>query len=119
MVRLFDLHTRAVDAGEMTSRLELQRRVEVMLPNGDVQRAWVPYATGWCAVRTSSAREVIAAEQSWPQSRRALRTHWVDGVSIADRAVVDGVPFDVIGSSDPDGRRALIDIYVTECSHDG
>jgi len=119
MARLPEIRQRGLDPGEFTTRVEFQRRVESVLPNGELQRTWATYAIAWCSVRTATAREFIAAEQSWPSSRRVLRTHFLSGVGIADRAVVDGVPYDIIGAADPYGDRAFLDVFVTEYAHDG
>jgi SPP1 family predicted phage head-tail adaptor len=119
MLRLYEIARRTPDQAEFRTRVELQRRYEQVLPNGEIAREWRTYATCWCAVRATQAREFIASDTHWSAAKRVLTTHWLPDVKIADRALIDGVPYDVIGSADPYGTRQVLDIYCAEYAHDG
>lgn len=87
-------------AGTLTQRVRLESRVETDDDTGDPIPTWVLFAEVWGAVEPVRGREFVTEAQLHAQGDGRIRIRYLQGVEEKMRAVVAGVPYDIIAVAD-------------------
>lgn len=82
-------------AGKLRHRIIIERATVSRLPSGGNKEDWLPYATVWAAVDTSSGREFsgrefFAAQQLNAEVTHRIRIRYRDGITPKDRVNFGG-----------------------------
>lgn len=108
-------------AGTLNRRVAIESRVEAPDSTGDPIATWTPFADVWCALEPSpaGAKEFVTEEQIHSEVRGRIRIRYLPNVSAKMRAVVDGVPFDIVAVIDLKDRHEEMYLLTSQGVNDG
>jgi SPP1 family predicted phage head-tail adaptor len=94
--------------GSLTDRVALARKVDVSEPEGGTLITYVPVTSLWARVRALSARASSQAEARGARQSHDIVVRFRTDIAPGDRFSWRGRRLDVLGTEDPDGRRAWL-----------
>lgn len=74
-----------INAGQLDTRLTIQRRVETADEGGGQTIAWSDYLTVWAKVDTSGGREFVAAQERMPELTHLVTIRYRPGITAKHR----------------------------------
>lgn len=109
-----------INAGQLTTRLTIQRRVETADDGGGQTIAWTDVMTVWASVATSGGREFVAAQARFPELTHLVTIRWRPGITAKHRlrylsSFADTV-YAIHGVMDPELRHEQLQLLCTEIS---
>ncbi len=105
---------RAVGLGSLTDRVSLQRRVDTSELEGGTTHAFMTVSSVWARVRSLSARLAMAGDGRAAEASHSVVVRYRSDVAVGDRFGWRGRWLEVVGTSDPDGRRAWLSCQCME-----
>lgn len=101
-----------MDAGTLTSRITLRKRVDGQDELGQPLQGWQDVATVWADIRHLSGVESIKAGAQSSTVRASIRIRYRQGVTAAMRAVdtADGTTYDIKAAMPDKARRVFVDL---------
>lgn len=94
--------------GSLADRVALARKVDVAEPEGGTLTSYVPVASLWARVRALSSRQVAEAEARGVSQSHEVVVRFRTDIAPGDRFSWRGRRLEVLGTEDPDGRRAWL-----------
>ena len=94
--------------GSLTDRVALARKVDVSEPEGGTLITYVPVTSLWARVRALSARASSQAEARGSRQSHDIVVRFRTDIAPGDRFTWRGRSLAVLGTEDPDVRRAWI-----------
>lgn len=94
--------------GSLTDRVALARKVDVSEPEGGTLTSYVPVTSLWARVRALSARQAALAEARGTSQSHEVVVRFRADIAPGDRFTWRGRRLAVLGTEDPDGRRAWL-----------
>lgn len=94
-------------AGKLDRTIAIERSTHVVDDYGNPQYTWTVLATMRAQVVEASTTEYIRNYGASSENVTVFRTRWLDGVTLADRVVADGVNFDIKDIKEIGRRRGL------------
>ena len=87
-------------AGTLNRRVRLESRVETDDEAGEPIPTWVVFAEVWGALEPTRGREFMTEAQLHAAGDGRIRIRALPGVEEKMRAVIDGVPYDIVNVAD-------------------
>lgn len=85
-----------IRAGDLDRRISVQRATFTIDPEyGEEVPTWETIATVSAAVKQISGREFLAGNAEVNEQRAVFFIRWMPGVTVLDRVVYLGAPFDI------------------------
>lgn len=94
-------------AGKLDRTLTIERSTYEVDDYGNPVFTWTPLATMRAQVVEASTTEYIRNYGASSENVTVFRTRWLNGVTLADRVVADGVIFDIKDIKEIGRRRGL------------
>lgn len=94
-------------AGKLDSTITLQRSTNTVEPDGAPVFTWTDIATMRAEIVTSNTEEFIRAYGASDESRTLFRLRYLDGITPADRIVLDGRIYEITSATEIRRRRGL------------
>jgi SPP1 family predicted phage head-tail adaptor len=84
-----------LNIGLLNTRIALQRQSKTVSPTGGTITAWTDFATVWAEIVTASASEFLTGFGEAQSSATVFRIRWRDGLTIADRIVLNSRAYEI------------------------
>lgn len=97
-------------AGQLDTRVIIQRSFKIVDEWGEDDVAWSDLATVYADVRQTTGREFLAAAMQQAQKRVVFYIRWFEGVTPLDRILHEGVAHNIVEVR-PIGRRAGLELH--------
>lgn len=109
-----------VRAGTLRNKVSLQRRTSGRDPDtGQEIDVWTEYASVWGAVLQLNGKERLTGGTSVDIGSASIRIRYRDDVTNGDRAVAQGVIFNIASVLPNVASREYTDLVCTENANDG
>ena len=92
-------------AGELRHQLTIEQAQEARDAFGAAVVTWVAFATVPGKVEALAGQEQFLDHQTKPEGTDRATIRYLDGLTEKMRVVHDGVPYNILRISDPDGRK--------------
>jgi SPP1 family predicted phage head-tail adaptor len=89
-----------VRAGTLNKRVRIEQRVEVDDDVGEPIPTWTLVTEVWGALEPTKGREFMTEAQLHAEGDGKIRIRYAAGVEEKMRAVIDGVPYDIVSVMD-------------------
>jgi len=99
-------------AGDLDRVVTLERASEDVNDHGEPVRTWIPIATVRAKLTTEAGKEFFQSGQTFSAGRGSLLIRWRSDVLVTDRAVLDGVVWNIESVREV-GRRVALELMVT------
>lgn len=102
-------------AGLLNTRVTFQRRGTGDDGYGNVETTWADLATVWGQLTIESGREALAAgrlESALPAVLRVRVSSLTSGVDTACRAVIAGVPWEIVTTANRDQHSKFYEMQI-------
>lgn len=99
-------------AGDLDRVVMLQRASGDVNEYGEPVETWIPLATVRAKLTTETGREFFSSGQTFSAGRGLLLIRWRADVLVTDRAVLDGVVWNIESVREV-GRRVALELMVT------
>lgn len=106
--------TRTPALGNLTDRIQLQRRVSTSEDEGGAIVTWSPLSTVWARVRQLSTRQGLAEDARGQAITHSVVLRFRLDVGPGDRLIYRGRTLDIAGAADLNGRRAYLSLQCVE-----
>jgi SPP1 family predicted phage head-tail adaptor len=106
-------------AGTLNRQIVIESRVETDDDTGDPVPVWLPFATVWGALEPGRGRQFVGEQQIESEVTGRIRIRYRPGVTAKMRAVVDGVPYDILAVLDLKDRHEEMHLLTSEGLNDG
>lgn len=94
-------------AGKLQHRIQLQRRTETLSPSRKAQEVWTTYANGKAELRQAGISEFLTTYGEGVTNSAVFVIRWLPGVSVADRIICQGKPWNIVAIAEIGRRKGL------------
>lgn len=101
-------------AGELRHRVTIQKNQPIRNSYGEMEDAWINFATVWASIEGISGREYFMAHQTQAQTDYRIKMRYIDGVKPSMRVIYGVRIFNIQSVLDPDGRRKELHLMCKE-----
>lgn len=105
---------KAFDAGLCRYLVTIEELTGAQDSTGQELPNWQTFATAWASIEGLSGNERQVVNQIFATASTRIRMRFVDGITPKMRITYSGRHFDILDSSDPDGRRRYLELICTE-----
>jgi SPP1 family predicted phage head-tail adaptor len=111
--------SQSLQAGTLDVQVSLQRRTSGKDALGQPVDSWTEYAKVWGDVRQLSGRETVSGSTSVDTGQASIRIRYRTDVTHADRAVAQGIVFNIASVLPNVKSREYTDLVCTQNANDG
>lgn len=111
--------TTGLRAGTLDTRVSLQRKTSGSDELGQPIEAWTEYAEVWGDVLQASGRETASSGTQVDTANASIRIRYRTDVTNADRAIAQGVVFNIASVIPNVKSREFTDLVCTQNANDG
>jgi SPP1 family predicted phage head-tail adaptor len=102
------------EAGKLRHRVTVEQLTAAQNTFGEEEPRWVTVATRWASIDPLSGRELFAAQQIYAEATHQVRLRYLADLTPKMRLTYRGRVFDIQSIRNPEERRELLDLIVTE-----
>ena len=99
-----------MQAGKMDRRITLMRRTLTQNAQGEQVPTWAAYDTVWAQKLDGAGRESFVAQTVYADADFRFRIRYRSDVLQTDRAVFEGISYDILTTSEI-GRREGLELF--------
>ena len=99
-------------AGQMRTRILLQRPVRSQLPDGQPVDGWEDVGPDWADARTLQGLEAIKADATAHTARMSCRLRYRADITSDMRVLVAGEAWGIVSQQPEVGRRRFVDLVL-------